>query len=111
MKRILTMLLILALCISLSSCQKKKELKDDIHIFFTSDVHCGVNEGITLAGVKALVEDAKAEHEYVTLVDCGDNIQGGPLGSLSKGELIIPLMNETGYDIATFGNHEFDYGM
>ena len=111
MKRILTMLLILALCISLSSCQKKKELKDDIHIFFTSDIHCGVNEGITLAGVKALVEDAKAEHEYVTLVDCGDNIQGGPLGSLSKGELIIPLMNETGYDIATFGNHEFDYGM
>ncbi len=111
MKRLLTMLLILALCVSLSSCQKKKELKDDIHIFFTSDVHCGVNEGITLAGVKALVDDAKAEHEYVTLVDCGDNIQGGPLGSLSKGELIIPLMNETGYDIATFGNHEFDYGM
>ena len=45
------------------------------------------------------------------LVDNGDAIQGGPVGTLSKGEYIIDIMNEVGYDVATIGNHEFDYGM
>lgn len=95
---------------SLTSC-KKKELKDDIYIFFTSDVHCGVNEGMGLDGLKALVDETKSAHDYVTLVDCGDFVQGAAIGTLSKGELIVDLMNAAGYDIATFGNHEFDYGM
>lgn len=111
MKKIISVLLALLLCLSLSSCNKKKELKDDIYIFFTSDVHCGVDQGMTFAGLKALVEDTKKEHEYVTLVDCGDYIQGGAIGTLSKGELIISLMNDVGYDIVTYGNHEFDYGV
>ena len=85
--------------------------KEDIYIFYTSDVHCGVEENMTLAGVKALVDDEKANHQYVTLVDGGDFLQGGSVGSLSKGKLIIELMNDTGYEIVTVGNHEFDYGM
>ena len=95
----------------LTGCQNRTVQKDDIYIFFTSDVHCGVEENLTLASLKALVDDTKAEHEYVSLVDLGDYLQGGTLGSLSQGKLIVELMNATGYDIATFGNHEFDYGL
>ena len=49
--------------------------------------------------------------DYVTLVDCGDAVQGSNIGTLTKGESIVELMNEVGYDVCTFGNHEFDYGI
>ncbi|MBR3936137.1 MAG: bifunctional metallophosphatase/5'-nucleotidase, partial [Oscillospiraceae bacterium] len=45
------------------------------------------------------------------LVDAGDHIQGTAYGSMDKGKTIIDLMNAAGYDLATLGNHEFDYGM
>ncbi len=111
MKRIVQLLVVMMMCLALCSCQIRKEQKDDIYIFFTSDVHCGVDENLTLASLKALVDDTKAEHPYVTLVDCGDYLQGGALGTLSKGSLAVELMNEMNYDIVTIGNHEFDYGM
>ncbi len=111
MRKIWIIVLSVVLCTVLCSCKEKKELKDDIYIFFTSDVHCGVDEGMEFSGLKALVEETKAEHEYVSLVDCGDFVQGGAIGTLSKGELVIELMNEAGYDLVTFGNHEFDYGV
>ena len=49
---------------------------------------------------------------YTTiLVDDGDSVQGEAMGTLSKGEISIALMNEMGYDVAIPGNHEYDYGM
>ena len=58
---------------------------------------------------------AEMEEQYgadnVTLVDNGDAIQGGILGSLSKGSWIVDIMDEVGYDLAIPGNHEFDFGM
>ena len=109
MKKYLVLFVTFLLLIGLSGCQKKP--KDDIYIFFTSDVHCGVDENVTFPALKALVDDTKAEHENVLLVDCGDYIQGGNIGALSRGEMIVELMNDMGYDLATYGNHEFDYGM
>ena len=50
-------------------------------------------------------------HENVVLVDAGDAIQGEAMGTLSNGSYLVDIMNEIGYDFATFGNHEFDYGM
>ena len=44
-------------------------------------------------------------------MDAGDHIQGTAYGSMDDGATIIELMNEAGYDLATPGNHEFDYGM
>ncbi|MBP5280332.1 MAG: bifunctional metallophosphatase/5'-nucleotidase [Erysipelotrichaceae bacterium] len=111
MKILFKYLLVVLMCLSISSCKIKKQLKDDIYIFYTSDVHCGVNDNMTMPALKAMIEDTKAEHPYVGLVDTGDYVQGGSLGSLSKGEIIIEVMNEMGYDAVTFGNHEFDYGM
>ena len=110
MNKLIIILLSLFLCAGLSACEKK-ERTDDIYIFFTSDIHCGVDENLTLASLKALVDDTKAEHQNVLLVDCGDNIQGGTIGTLSKGSLVVSLMNDAGYDLGTYGNHEFDYGM
>ena len=84
-------------------------LEDDIYIFFTSDVHCGVDENLGFTGLKALVDDTRLVHPYVSLVDLGDYLQGGTLGSLTKGKSIIEIMNEMNYDYVTIGNHEFDY--
>ena len=111
MKKIILVLVTIMLVLSLTGCNVKPEQKDDIYIFFTSDVHCGVDENLSLAGFKAIINETKKEHEYVRLVDLGDNLQGGTLGSLSQGKLIIELMNDMGYDYATVGNHEFDYGL
>lgn len=109
LKRIGTLMLTALMVCTLCSCQQKR--KEDIYIVFTSDVHCGVNDNFTMASVKAYVDDLKAEHSYVTLVDTGDYIQGADIGPLSRGEYPIRIMNKTGYDLVTYGNHEFDYSM
>ena len=61
------------------------------------------------AGVAAYKAEMEQTHNYVALVDCGDAVQGGAIGTLSGGAYLVDIMNETGYDFATFGNHEFDY--
>lgn len=91
--------------------EAKSERTDDVYIFYTSDVHCGVDENITFAGLKALVDETKAEHPDTLLVDCGDFLQGGSLGSLTRGEAVIELMNKMEYDVVALGNHDFDYGI
>ncbi|ATW28313.1 hypothetical protein DCMF_02725 [Candidatus Formimonas warabiya] len=94
----------------------------DIVIIYTNDVHCGVdqvegNDGtvtnIGYAGVaayKAEMEKQVGEND-VTLVDAGDALQGDAIGTLSKGQYLVDIMNQVGYDIFVPGNHEFDYGM
>ena len=86
-------------------------LDKDLAIIYTNDVHCAVDEGIGYAGVAALKNELLSEDCYVALVDAGDAVQGDAIGTLSKGSYIIDIMNEVGYDVATPGNHEFDYGM
>lgn len=99
----------------LSSCGKKetekKAVKEDIIILYTNDVHCGIEEDIGYAGLAAYKEATMEKTPYVTLVDCGDAIQGEYIGMASDGEYIVDIMNEVGYDLAILGNHEFDYGM
>ncbi len=81
-------------------------------ILFTNDVHTYINnDGLRYSNVAALKADLIAKGNYVILVDAGDHVQGTAYGSMDKGETIIKLMSEAGYDAATLGNHEFDYGM
>lgn len=80
----------------------------DIVILYTNDMHCGIDNYPALADHK---KDLEAITDYVTLVDAGDAIQGDTIGTLSKGEYLIDIMNNVGYEIAVPGNHEFDYGM
>ena len=87
------------------------EGQKDLFILYTNDVHCGNNDATeyeTLAGYKRALTDAGYQ---VLLADAGDYIQGGPIGTVSKGGYLIDIMNQLGYDVATVGNHEFDYGM
>lgn len=89
----------------------KSNKNNDIIILYTSDVHCGIDENIGYAGLKAYKNYCQGITEYTTLVDCGDAVQGDLIGTVSDGEYIIDIMNKVGYDLAILGNHEFDYGI
>jgi 2',3'-cyclic-nucleotide 2'-phosphodiesterase (5'-nucleotidase family) len=113
-KRLLPLILIMALLLSLGcglASADDAERSADIVILFTSDVHCGINQGFGYAGLQQIAEYHMAQGDDVILVDDGDNIQGEPIGTMSKGETLVKLMNEMGYSVAIPGNHEFDYGM
>ena len=86
------------------------QMKKDLVVLFTSDVHCGIDQGFGYAGLVA-IRDSLKKTSHVLLVDNGDAIQGEPVGTMTTGDAIITLMNSVGYDIAIPGNHEFDYGM
>ena len=84
---------------------------EDIVILFTNDVHCGYEDNLTYSAVAELKDFYETLTPNVLLVDNGDAVQGDVIGAVSKGEYIIDFMNAAGYDYATLGNHEFDYGM
>ena len=90
---------------------KPQEGIGDIVILYTNDVHCGIDDSIGYAGLAAYKKEMEEAGYDVILVDDGDEVQGGTIGTLTKGEAIIRLMNDVGYDIAIPGNHDFDYGM
>ena len=112
-KRIFAFLLVLVMVAALGATVSAEgaERTGDVVILFTSDVHCGIDQGFGYAGLQAVREYLKAQGNDVLLVDDGDNIQGEPVGTMSKGEICLELMNAMGYDVAIPGNHEFDYGM
>ena len=110
-KRLLALLLIVSMMIAGFAFAEAATEHAPVVILYTNDVHCGIDQGVGYAGVAAYKKAyAKAGYE-VMLVDVGDAIQGEAVGTLSKGEYIVDIMNEVGYDVATIGNHEFDYGM
>lgn len=76
-------------------------------ILHTNDVH-GAIEGY--AYITALKADYEAKGAEVILVDAGDYSQGEVYVSDTKGLDAVEMMNVTGYDVVTLGNHEFDYG-
>ncbi|MDO4493117.1 MAG: bifunctional UDP-sugar hydrolase/5'-nucleotidase [Clostridia bacterium] len=83
----------------------------DTIVLFTNDVHCATSDNLGYAGLATVKDAYKCAGYDVIVADIGDAVQGDAIGTLSKGEIIIDLMGEVGYDVATIGNHEFDYGM
>ena len=79
-------------------------------ILHTNDVHVGLQDNIGYDGLALYKKELKAQYDNVLLVDAGDAIQGAALGAMSKGQEIIKIMNQVGYDLAIPGNHEFDFG-
>ena len=104
-----------ALALPASAAEETGATEDGVVILYTNDVHTyidnnvgeGNENGLTYSKVAAL----KDSYDNALLLDAGDHIQGTAYGSMDKGETIIKLMNAAGYDAATLGNHEFDYGM
>ena len=84
-------------------------------ILDTNDVHgqleaTGSNPG--MARVAAVVNGVRTAvgAGNVLLVDAGDEMQGSLLSNLQHGAPTIATFNAMGYNVATFGNHEFDWG-
>ena len=80
-------------------------------VLFTGDTNGTVTGGLgyqTLADIRQTLEGTGAE---VILADCGGALRGSIETSLSDGESAVRLMNAAGYDIATFGEGDFEYGL
>ncbi len=93
----------------------------ELTVLYTNDVHGYIYNkvkndngdeelGLSYSNLKALKDELKSEGKNVLLVDVGDHAQGAVYAAMSEGDDIIDLMNDVGYDLATLGNHEFDYG-
>ena len=118
MKKILTGILLTFMILQSSVFAERSK----ITILYTNDIHTHIDNkikdssknmvpGLTYASVSALKKELSDSGENVVLVDSGDFSQGTIYGAEDKGKTIIQLMNDSGFDVATIGNHEFDYGM
>ena len=95
---------------------------NDVHGMKTFDVHGTDKNGNPTVTKKtagsleqyAYIAALKAEYEAkgakVIVADAGDYSQGSPYVSFTKGANGVAMMNAAGYNVATLGNHEFDYG-
>lgn len=106
MKKIFA-LFVLSFALVLASCGRRGE----VSIVYTNDVHSYITKDLSYGNVAALKQDLLAQGKNVALVDAGDFIQGTVFGSMDQGANVVKFMNAAGYDLAVFGNHEFDYSM
>ena len=102
-------LLIVLLSIPVSAANAEKS--NDIVILYTNDTHAYIDGPLSFDTIGALKKNLEKQYRYVLLVDAGDHLQGTAFGSMDQGASVLQLMNKAGYDLATPGNHEFDYGM
>lgn len=93
------------------TAQPETEKTGDIEVLFTSDIHCGLQQGFGVVGLQQIRETLEKKGVETILVDNGDAIQGDALGTLTKGEAVVTIMNDLNYDVVIPGNHEFDFGM
>ncbi len=119
MKRIHLIIIIALLSGLTASAKKQKQLV----ILHTNDTHSTIlplNENLgnkDIAGRGGfqrrinMIKEQRAQHPDLLLFDSGDFSQGSGYYTLFKGEVEVGLMNMMGYDCATIGNHEFDFGM
>ena len=113
MRKTFAILLALMLVLSLAvpAAATENQPSEDIAILYTNDVHTYIDGPLSYDVIAAVKSELRKQYKYVLLVDAGDHVQGTAYGSMDKGETVIKLMNAAGYDLATLGNHEFDYGM
>ena len=117
--KFLSLFLVLAMVCSLfgtaMAAEETSPAEGDVVVLYTNDVHTYIDNNVGEGNENGLtyskVAGYKATLDNALLVDAGDHIQGTAYGSMDKGATIIELMNAAGYDLATLGNHEFDYDM
>jgi 5'-nucleotidase len=90
-------------------------------VMHTNDIHCHIDpfddshaEYAGRGGMirfASLVSKCRSESPNLLLLDAGDMFQGTPYFNYFKGDLILKLMSQIGYDAGTIGNHEFDNGL
>lgn len=130
-KKLLALVLVLAMIFTLAipafaEGEAATDLTGKTVVLHTNDIHGMINKTVVndkgeaeiktpgsvmaYAYIAALKADFEARGANVILVDAGDFSQGSPYVSVSKGNSAVKLMSAAGYDVATLGNHEFDYG-
>lgn len=112
-------LLLSAAIFAAYSSRNKDELKP-IVILHTNDLHGAFSSVDTTTGKPSetvighdLIRSKYLEYQKkgpTFLLDAGDAVQGDYFVTENKGEAAIDILNATGYDAVTLGNHEFDYG-
>lgn len=98
-----------------------------LRLIATSDLHASLmpydycanrpNSSLGLGAISQQIADARGEVQNCLLFDNGDFLQGSPLADFAatsrrrRAHPVITAFNTLGYDAATLGNHEFDYGL
>ena len=103
----LALVMAFSLAVPAGAANWDDDLTGHIVILHTNDVHGAIDNYASVAALKDAYEAAGAQ---VLLMDAGDFIQGSTSVNVSQGANAVELMNMAGYDVATTGNHEFDYG-
>ncbi len=107
-KKALSVLVSLALMLSVLSVSFAADNGVNAIVLYTNDVHCATENYSVFSAYRA---DLISQGYEVITVDGGDAIQGEIIGAFTNGSALVEIMNSAGYDYAVPGNHEFDYGM
>ena len=103
----LALVMAFSLAVPAGAANWDEDLTGHIVILHTNDVHGAIDNYASVAALKDAYEAAGAQ---VLLMDAGDFSQGSTSVNVSEGATAVELMNMAGYDVATTGNHEFDFG-
>jgi len=116
-KRVLSIILSLVLILGLTAttgvfADKSEVVK--LTVVHVNDIHGRVEEGdydgMGFAKMMTKVKELREENPNLLLLNAGDTIHGLPIVTVSKGEVMIELMNKAGFDAMAPGNHDFNYG-
>lgn len=88
-----------------------QKIKDEIVVLYTGNINCGIDSGISYAGVSACKKELETKYDYVTLVDTGNYLSGKLFGAVTGGSYVSDIMEKAGYDIAGLGKKDFYYGV
>ncbi len=114
MKKLLSLVLALAMMLCVfAPATAEGALAGKLVILHTNDMHgraVATDDVLGYARIASLKKNLEAQGAEVLLMDAGDFSQGTPIVNLGYGKNAVEFMNATGYDVATLGNHEFDWG-
>lgn len=97
------------------AAEEAKTTKHEIVILHTNDVHARVKadereKAIGYGKIKTYKDELVKEGKTVLMLDAGDTLHGTTFATISRGDSIVKLLNEVGYDYMVPGNHDFNYG-
>jgi 5'-nucleotidase / UDP-sugar diphosphatase len=85
-----------------------------VTILHTNDIHARLTPTERgkggFAQLAAVIQRERQNCTGCLLLNAGDLVQGSPVSTIFHGEPVYEIANLFGFDAATLGNHEFDYG-
>lgn len=118
MKQSAKILGLMSLILGLSACSvlEPKDGEYELTLVHVNDIHGrakeGKYDGVGLARVATIAKALKQDENNgeVLLLDAGDTLHGTTFATLTKGESMVEVLNASGFDYMTLGNHDFNYG-